>query len=99
MPEKPHCEIDVEVAAALTELLYRAAGNHKNPGFRCPLCKQLVSPHHTEGHGKYRVGGYFTHRIDKDAQGLNPGEDSQKPSYVSSLASLPAAANPALLPL
>ncbi len=44
MSKKPECLIDVEVAAALNELLYCTTGLHPNPGFRCPQCHEFVKP-------------------------------------------------------
>jgi hypothetical protein len=73
---KPNCLIDIDLANAINQLLYKAAAGghnakHGNPGFRCPLCKQLVTVN-KKGKKSPRVA-YFKHFP------ANPSCDYYKP--------------------
>jgi hypothetical protein len=71
---KPNCLIDIDLANAINQLLYKAAGrtaNHGHPRFRCPLCKQTVTAN-KKGKKSPRVP-YFKHFP------ANPSCDYYKP--------------------
>ena len=46
---KPECLIDINLANALNQFLYKAGlheGVYKELGFLCPECRKPVKPHH-----------------------------------------------------
>jgi hypothetical protein len=68
MVEKPQCLIDVEGAAALNQLLYRAGRQKPNKQiFFCPECGKLVEPHLSGNSRGFQVGHHFKH-YDKNPE-------------------------------
>jgi hypothetical protein len=68
MTKKPHCLIDVEVAAALSKLLDRAGRKKPNkPIFFCRKCEKQVEPHFGDNNQGYHIGHHFEHS-DKNSE-------------------------------